>query len=96
MSHLMVCISFSAMIFKDDDDWFRIQYTQMMVLTSIFYVIDEFWIMDSFIQDDYILYMMMDFIIWIWIGQFDLQRIFAETIHRMEFMTDSRFLMDIG
>jgi hypothetical protein len=40
---------------------------------------DGFRIVDVFIQDNYILYLMMDLMIWIWIAQFDLQRTFIET-----------------
>jgi hypothetical protein len=39
---------------------------------------DGFKIVDIFIQDDYILYLMIDLMIWIWIGQFDLHRNFFQ------------------
>jgi hypothetical protein len=53
---------------------------------------DRFKIIDSFIQNNYILYLMMDLMIWIWIGQFDLLRNFVERVQHLAF----RILMDIG
>jgi hypothetical protein len=43
-------------------------------------------------RDDYILYLMMYLIIWIWIVYFYLQRNFVETVQHLAL----RFLMDIG
>jgi hypothetical protein len=52
---------------------------------------DGFRIVDAFIQDDYIIYLMMDFMIWIWIGQFDLQRILTDSSALGSFFMDSGF-----
>jgi hypothetical protein len=52
----------------------------------IFQMDNIFRIVNAFIQDDCILYLMMDLMIWI--GHFDLQRIFSKTFQYLAFMMD--------